>query len=262
MKTIYKVLISFLIGVCLIFAGLSIGGLSELGEVGFLSRLNLRWSASEMSYKDFVASYDIDELSIQIHKGTVQFHQSQDIDRIKITARQVYSGFDIFQKGDKIVIEQPHYWLNRHYESAIIDIYIPEKKDLETVKIDMSAGDLSVHDLVANEVKIDTAAGRLQVNRLECNDLKLNTAMGQTKIKDATVQKKVNVDVGAGDVNLNLRGRQADFHKRVSVGLGHVRVGDSSYSGIADRESYDSDGKIELDIDCGLGNVNVEMEDL
>lgn len=72
MKTIYKVLISFLIGVCLIFAGLSIGGLSELGEVGFLSRLNLRWSASEMSHKDFVASYDIDELSIQIHKGTVQ----------------------------------------------------------------------------------------------------------------------------------------------------------------------------------------------
>lgn len=263
MKTIYKVLISFGIGICLIFAGLSIGGLSELSEVGLLGHLNLRWGSHEIDDRDFTASYNIDNLEVNVHNGNVQFHTDSHIESIRITAHQLYNGFDIYQKGDKIVVEQPHYWwFAQKYERAQIDIYIPENMTLDTVKLNMSAGVLNVNDLKAKTVKVDAAAGRVKVNQLECQELKVNTAMGQTSLQKVTVHEKASIDVGAGSASIHLSGSENDYDTSVSVGLGHVKVGDTSFSGIADRDSHHNDGKTKLDIDCGLGNVNVEMEGL
>lgn len=262
MKTIYKVLISFGIGICLIFAGLSIGGLSELSEVGLLGHLNLKWGSYEIDDRDFTASHDMDNLVVNVHNGSVQFHTATDIENIRITASHLYNGFDIYQKGDKIVIDQPHYWwFGQKYERSQIDIYIPEHISLDNVKFNMSAGVLNVHDLKAKTVKMDTAAGRVKVDYLECDELKVNTAMGQTSLQKVTVHEKVSIDVGAGSASLHLTGHESDYDASVSVGLGNVRVGDTSFSGIADRNSHDNDGKIKLDVDCGLGNVNIEMED-
>lgn len=263
MKTIYKVLISFGIGICLIIAGLSIGGLGELSEVGLFGHLNFKWKSHEIDDRDFTASHDIDNLEVNVHNGTVQFHTDSHIENIRITANCLYSGFDIYQKSDKIVIDQPHYWwFTQKYERAQIDIYIPEHTSLKTVKLNMSAGVLNVNDLKAETVKIDAAAGRVKASRLECQELKVDTAMGQTSLQEVTVHKKANIDVGAGSASIHLTGHEDDYDTSVSVGLGHVKVGNMSYSGIADRDSHRNDGQIKLDIDCGLGNVKVEMEDL
>lgn len=258
MKTIYKVLISFGIGICFLIGGMSLGGLNQ---INVFSDLNFRWSPDRINNKVFEADREIDDLKIDVHKANIQFYIKDDIETIQIDANQLYSGFEIYQKGDKIVIEQPFYWWYQNYEQANINVYIPRDHALDKVKIHSGVGDVTINNLVADEIKVSHSFGKLTMNDVKSPDINIDASMGKTDLNRVEVLDKIDVDSSFGSVDIRLKGSESEYNYDVDVAFGRAKVGREVFSGIADTKSHGNDGQKKIDVDCSFGSVNIEMED-
>lgn len=259
MKTLYKVLISFGIGICFICVGISLGGLDDVYQISFVK--NVRWHPHEI--QDISLEYDksIRDLEINLHNAQVEFDTSHDINHIEIEAKQLYNGFEIYQKNQKLVIDQPHYWWFSDYEAAQIKIIIPEDFTFDLTTIEMIAGKVNMNNLHTNDLDITVAAGQLELDGVNCYDFSLDSGLGQTLVYNLKGRGHIDVDLGLGDVYMLLEGNESEYNYNVNVGLGNVRIGHEEFSGIADRSSYNSRGRKTIDVDCGLGSVDIEMEE-
>lgn len=262
MKRVYTILICFGVGICLIFAGISAGGLNEVTELGFLQSFHFQWNHRKIDNIQFQSSSSVDRLEINVHKGNIQFIEKDLIENIEIYASDIYNGFEIYQKGDRIVIDQPHYWLKfGTYDQAQIQINVPKGYNLDKIEVNMSAGSTKVSGLKAEKIEANAAAGRLVLNDLECKDFELDASMGTAKVNRLTCEKKTSIQVGAGQVTAILTGIESEYNYKVDVGLGSTTIGDNSFSGITDQKMNHGTTQKLIDVDCGLGSVNVRMED-
>ena len=60
-----------------------------------------------------------------------------------------------------------------------------------------------------------------------------------------------------GNMDLCLTQPLEQYRYDLSVGLGSVKMGDNSYSGMAELHKGAADLPYRFDINCGLGNVQV-----
>lgn len=261
MKTIYKVLISFGVGICLIFVGVSLGGLQELPQIGFFDTLNFKWHHKSIDDIEFHSERLADEIEINVHKGNVQFYEKDSIENIEIQAYDIYNGFEIYQKGDKLIIDQPHYLWFGEYADAQIKVYVPVAYEFDKAKVNMSAGYLKVSGLKAEKIEANSAAGRLDLNSMICDKFDIDGGFGQTNVKYLTCRDKLDVNLGMGDVNVMLTGLQDEYNYSVDVGFGHVKIGDDEFSFIGDQKMNRGTTSQLIDVDCGFGSVKIEMED-
>ena len=72
MKRIYTILICLGVGICLIFAGISVGGLNEVSNFNFLRSWNFRWHYKSADNIQYRSSSSVDRLEINVHKGNIQ----------------------------------------------------------------------------------------------------------------------------------------------------------------------------------------------
>ena len=262
MKRIYTMLICLGVGICLIFAGISVGGLNEVSNFNFLRSWNFRWHYKSADNIQYRSSSSVDRLEINVHKGNIQFSEKDSLQDIEIYASDIYNGFEIYQKGDRIVIDQPHYWLSfGGYDTAQIQINVPKGYNLDKIEVNMSAGSTKINGLKAEKIEANAAAGRLVLNDLECKDFELDASMGTAKVSRLTCENKTSIQVGAGQVSASLTGYESEYTYKVDVGLGSVSIGDNHFSGITDQKMNHGTTQKLIDVDCALGKVNVRTED-
>lgn len=252
-----KVGIGILIGVCLILGGIALGGLNEVTDFHILN--NIKWNAVRKDDIYLEASL-VKKIDIELNHGTVSFHEKAGLQGIEVYATNVYSGFEIKETGNQITIKQPYYKWWKNIQAAQIDIYVPYHYSFDEVDIDMSAGTADLNHLTAYQIDVDTAAGELSMDDITCDELNIDASMGKTSLTNCSVSRHLDVDLGMGDIYMMLKGQLDDYNYNVDVGMGNVVIGDYQFSGIADQTHYNS-GVKTIDVDCGMGNVTIEMED-
>lgn len=260
MKTLYKVLISFLVGLCFIFAGISIGGLNQLSSIHFIENWDFRWKSYPISDVDYNSQTSIDDLKIDIYNANIQIEYSDHIDHLRVEARQLYNGFEVYEKNGTLVIKQPHYWWNSHHSKAKITVYVPHHYVFDEVNISMAAGVSTINSLKAKEIKLDGVAGTYKIINSECDIFKVDTVCSSMVLKELTVHNQLKIDNVMGSVKAILTGHENEYAYNVDVALGSVQIKNEKFSGIADRKTNHNADK-DIKVDCVLGSVNVEMED-
>lgn len=260
MKTTYKILLSMCVGICLICAGISIGGANQIHSLPFIQNLDLRIQANRISNFEQDVGY-IRSLKIDITKANVTIHEDATRTSVKVKATNVYDGFKVKQDNDVLVIKQPHYWFKRiNSHISQIDIFIPKGYTFDTIKLDAGTGKSSIYNLNARDIQINTGMGDVYFQNIKCQTLDLDTGMANTVIRDIECQEKMKLDAGMGNLTIDVIGCKKDFDYKVDVGLGNVQIGNEKFSGIVDHKSYQQ-GKALIDIRCGMGNVELRMED-
>lgn len=249
--------ITFLVGIVLIIIGVIFGGLHHMDHLSNLS--SYRWrrqQESDISYNTTHAS----SLDIRVHFANIQFYQTQEED-IRVEASHIYNGFQVYEKNNTLIIEQPHYLWWNDADTSFISVYLPETMVLDEVQIDMSAGKTTLSDLKARQVDIDTIAGELNLDDVKCETMDIDASMGQTIINHLQINKRLDIDLGLGDIYILIDDYEEAYNYSVDVGLGNVSIGHQQFSGIVDRLNQSVFSAPMLDIDCGLGNVDIEMEE-
>lgn len=118
-------------------------------------------------------------------------------------------------------------------------IYLPEKA-YKKIAVSIGAGTaVSEMTLQAEKVELEVGMGTLE------------TAV------DAS--KKLTVDVGMGEADLTVNGSEEDYDTDISVGAGDVKCGSHEFSGLSQEYTKDKGTGKKLEIECGMGSVNVDF---
>lgn len=265
MKTAYKILISFLIGVCLIVIGVAIGGVEQMNisQFSFLKDFQLVWSADRKDDIQLKAASSIEDIEMNTSMADIEFYEEDHLDYVIVNASHIYSGFEVKQDKKKLIINQPHYWTtNDSQKRAKIKITVPKGMQFEEMNIKANAGMTIIKNVNAKDVCVENAAGKLTMNNIVCQNMEIDASMSQTDLSQVTCQNHLDIDLGMGDINILFNTHKQAYTYSVDVGMGSVQIGDEKFSGFVEKDSHHgSSHDHHIDVDCGMGSVKIEMEE-
>lgn len=152
---------------------------------------------------------------------------------------------------------------------------IPESTTFESVTISTGAGRMSLDTLntkvlklrlgagevvlsnvnVTDKTELDGGAGEIKVSECTFTDLDMQIGVGECNLT-AFVLGDSEIDCGVGEVDLKfIRTADCDYTLSVDKGLGEVAV-----DGTSVKDGYTTGfGENEIDINCGVGEVDIEF---
>lgn len=126
---------------------------------------------------------------------------------------------------------------------------------------DTNAGSATVYlpEKAYKKIALSIGAGTaVSEMTLQAEKVELEVGMGTL---EATVDasKKLTVDVGMGEADLTVNGSEEEYDTDISVGAGDVACGSYEFSGLSQEYTTDNGAGKKLEIDCGMGSVDVDF---
>ena len=174
---------------------------------------------SEVISDDSCTSYTgIRQISADLYAGDVSVRATAE-DHVIVETSGLNSklGFQCRQEGDTLELSTKKHSLSVH-DLGMITIYIPQNLVLEEADFSLGAGTLFIEDICARDLELE---------------------------------------IGAGEVDYYASGNQDDYNYEIESGIGEIRVGDRSYSGLAQECYIDNQAAKDIVVDCGIGQVTI-----
>ena len=108
---------------------------------------------------------------------------------------------------------------------------------LETLKLDVGAGEMDMKELEAPELFLSAGVGQLDVDRMTADD--------------------IIIDCGVGSIDATAVGRENDYNYDITSNVGSVSIDDEDYDGLGVSREIDNGADKRMQIDCGVGTVDV-----
>lgn len=127
------------------------------------------------------------------------------------------------------------------------------------VDINIGAGEATIDSISANEANISVGAGSISVKGMDVEDASLEVGMGNIEVV-GKISGDANIDCGMGNVNITLEGSESDHNYNLDCAMGNIRVGNNKYSGLASEKSIDNGSDSEFNVDCAMGNIDISFD--
>lgn len=291
------------IGLVLLIAGIIISGIyTSMGYSVDLDDIGLNRSRS-----DSVQDTQVTETSIAVESSDSvsttddsyyhSYPYSTEINGIKIdvSAADVYVDYsDYFsvsasgvetQKFDESVDENGILKINYEnndiinlsqyldYEIPSINITLPSN-ELDSVKINMSTGSVSVYGLnaqtldveltagnislsginIAESAKVQTTAGSTSIYESAISNLDLDKTAGDLYVEGSVLTDTIKISNTAGDCSINLSGNIDDYSFNVSKAAGDLNINNNSSIPV----NEDAPNKFVISLIAGDIYINIE----
>ena len=124
-----------------------------------------------------------------------------------------------------------------------LDIEIPENTNLDSLKIEVSAGDIDIKDVKVKEFTIEANAGDIDINNIKADKVTISANAGDINLMESTV-KTADVSVNAGDIDIT-----GDYDKiDCECDFGDVDI------------NAPNTERSNIDADCSFGSVDVKAK--
>lgn len=137
-------------------------------------------------------------------------------------------------------------------------IYLPESLRLTEAELSVGASEVEIDTLKADKTKISIGAADCQINHLETDKADIMVGAGTLKAA-GKIDGDIKVKCGAGDIELELKGREGDYNYDIVCGAGDVEIGEKEYGGAASTKRIDNASSRIVDIKCGAGDVKISF---
>ncbi|MCL1817148.1 MAG: hypothetical protein FWG43_06070 [Clostridiales bacterium] len=210
-------------------------------------------------------SYDIKQLDFDFGLGDVYIIRGEDFGLIygnNNTHRLYYekkSGATWTIKSNKIRWRFLTPW-SRHDKDIHLTVVLPYDFVAENMTIILGAGSVRAEYLQAQELQLDVGLGNCQIGSLYAELASLKVGVGNLEARHFFA-KQAQLEVGLGNMELSLTQPLEQFYCHVEVGLGNIKLGGNSYSGVADVYTGAENAPYALDLNCGLGNISIKEDD-
>jgi len=211
---------------------------------------------SEGSSEEFS---NVDELNFDVTgKLNIKTH-SQDIIRVEVIGGSSRWQVKSRQEGGELRIET-RLWFNWISTSdyGTINVYVPEGYQFNEASISLGAGKAEIEDINAGELKLELGAGEGVLYNFETDELTMNCGAGRVEAS-GVLNGDAKIEAGVGQAALDVKGSEQDFNYDVECGIGSVRVGNNNHSGLASERKIDNGANKKIDINCGVGEINVDF---
>ncbi len=264
MTTLQKVIKYLAVAFAIFLTVAIIGGIvSAIGLFGgFFDN-----DAVEDNLKTYEITSSINGLEIEIGAADLVIKQG---DGFSIESNLKHLSVD--EKNGVLTIKETTRFGNV-YNGAVLTVVVPADTVFDKAKVVTGAGRLTADDLSAyfltlvlgagevninslnslTETDIDGGAGKITIAGGTLNNLDLDMGVGQLNLT-ASILGDSDLDLGVGETNLTLIGDKNDYGIDLEKGIGNVKVDGKTVS------DFDTSGKNEVDINCGIGSLNMEFK--
>ena len=247
-KKIYLGIIYSVTAVCMI-VGIIINVLS-ISSKGYTI---FGHSRNTVTYDEDLSSFDTLDIdmsfgNIYIKKGT-SFHVSYTGNKNYIPEYSI--------SGNKLTIEQKnirHSLINVGFSNtkSELTITIPSDITLESLGLDINAGNVSIADIKSSIINADIDMGNLEISGCEFNTCKGDVNMGNAKISQCSFNNiSLSVDMG----NATIKPVTSDkYGYNLTNDLGNITVfgADSKHNYSNNTTSHNM-----ITIDVNMGNIDI-----
>lgn len=259
-------------GLCLVGAALgatSSGILGEFDVVDSVKVLNKRIAWSHIRHKDTQSSEpeeysnnytNVRKLDVDTTGVELKILPSPDEQvHVECSNTQPKIEFNCEKQGDTLEISTTDdiKVFNRMKDTVTVWIQIPAEK-LQEADITNDAGMVCIKKISAYDLSIDVGAGEAEIEMFQANTLELNCGAGSITAS-GIVLAEADVDCGVGEVDLTLRGKAEEYSYDLDCSVGSIILDGDEIDGIGTRQSHHVDGGKYLNVDCGVGEVNLNF---
>ena len=281
MKTFSKVL--FRVGVLVFIIGIL------LTVIGFIRGGKVYNRSTQYDY-NFNESYEgVTSIDIDISYGTLNVLHG---DKFEIVAENMNKNtFHSYVDNNTWIIkdDDDDFWSGFHFNlfgdsgskdssSPKVTIYIPDDFNAKELELELGAGSAKVEEFSTNKASISVGAGELvidsitienkgdisvgagqiDINNIKAKNVMLDCGAGQITI-DGVITGDSEVDCGVGHVDMNLVGNPDEYNYSIECGLGKISLNGKSYGVSSDTKVDNQDATNSFDLNCGVGNINLNI---
>lgn len=215
---------------------------------------------------------DVDRLYIDLQAADLEIKSGSDF---SLQSNHEYLKVD--ESSDSLRIEEirrPYRFNDKAYK---IVLTVPQSKTFDSVVIETGAGKLTLDGFFTKALKLTLGAGAVNLNNITVTDnTDFEGGAGEITITDCTfadLDMKIGVgacsltatllgdseiDCGVGEADFKLiRTPQIDYSVKVEKALGDVTVDGRKIK----NEETIGFGENEIEIQCGVGEVDIEFID-
>jgi len=223
--------------------------------------------AVEDNLKTYEISANISGLEIEVGAADLVIKQGEGF-----SVESNLKRLSVEEKNGVLTVKEKNRFGNV-YNGAVLTVVIPADTVFDRARIVTGAGRLTADDLSAyflslvlgagevninslnafTEADIDGGAGKLTIANGTLNNLELEMGVGQLNLT-ASILGESDLDLGVGETNLTLIGDKNDYGIDLEKGIGNIKVDGKAVS------DFDTSGKNEVDISCGIGSLNMEFK--
>lgn len=172
--------------------------------------------------------------------------------------------------------ETVYHWSDIGKNSNIC-LYLPKDMNLNTIDLEMGAGDIesivlaadeidleigagnfNIEGLFGDELDISVGAGNAEIDNIDAGKVSLEVGAGEIVVDDMTV-KNLDLECGMGNVILTLSGDVTDYNYQVECAMGNILIGNNAYDGIIGERNINNGSNRKIDVECAMGNIEIDF---
>lgn len=209
---------------------------------------------------------DITDLDISVGACEVVIQES-NTDSVRVDVST--TGQDISMENDNgtLIIETTRtvdlsdMFYSKRKMAGILKIYVPEDMQFSSADLEFGACDVEISDLDIEQMTLSLGASECNMERMNVQSFIVEVGAGDFEYS-GSISGNAEIGCGAGDVELELSGRKEEFNYSLSGGMGEIEIGEMKYGSLAVDKSIDNSAQKNMSIECGMGNVSVDFNNL
>ena len=206
------------------------------------------------SYDETFSDREIQKLEIQVAYGEIYIYP-YDGEGVRVRASNCGRTFQCWQEDEELYIRD-----NRKHRDhgLMMELYLPEK-ELRDLEVELGAGRMYANNLYAEKAELNLGAGICEIQSLcisDQADLGIGTGTFQVQSFEGS---KLDGSCGAGEMELNMAGAYEEYDYELTCGIGTILLNGNRYSGLGVENSIDNRAHKKVDLDCGVGEIQVKF---
>lgn len=202
----------------------------------------------------------VEELDIEVHGIKLCIVES-DEEGIRVENRLTGQNhkLTVIQKGEEleVTVRGGKKWEMGDNVDGELIVHLP-KKEYREIHISHGAGILEAQGISCIDLEVDLGAGTGELKAFQTKELDISCGAGMI-VADGDFETEGKIECGAGEVTLQLAGQETAYDYEVECGMGDLSIGNTSFSGVGtEKKIHNGNGRC-LEIECGLGKVQVSF---
>ena len=221
------------------------------------------FASNETTYQ----ASEIEKLDFELSVGKLYIKENtENPDEIHVMTEGNLADITVKQTGNCLEItEKTQDILHKNKSKTKITVYLPKDKVYQEIDAELAVGSIvsELENLSADEVSLSNDTGKIEMEGIcVTGDLDVDCSVGSVQVRRAEVAGDIEVDCGVGEVELSINGQKEDFNYTLNCGVGEIRVGESTYSGLSNSTKLDYHSSRSATVECGVGSVKLYFSDV
>lgn len=201
----------------------------------------------------------IREIKGKLYAGRIYF-KTADTDEITVESTGIHEklGFQSYEKDGVLYLQMnKKIMIGSKMSEGMLTVTMPRYQMYERIDLSLKTGEVDADGLNADFLKVENSAGHVSLHDFSAKKAQFECGAG-TLSGQGNVAGNIEIDCGVGEVDLTLKGNKNEYNYDLDCGIGEIQCGGDRYSGIGREIHLDNQASKTITVHCGIGQIDID----